>query len=84
MARTILSESNLPKIFGQMPLIWHDIIMNRALIRLVLNKNPCELYYGRQPSISHLHLFGCKCYIHNNGKDNLDKFDPKSDEGWLL
>ena len=31
-----------------------------------------------------LHVFGHKCYIHNNGKDNLDKFNPKSDEGWFL
>ncbi|KAH0665666.1 hypothetical protein KY285_026872 [Solanum tuberosum] len=28
----------------------------------------------------YLHPFGCKCFIHNNGKNNLGKFDPKSDE----
>ena len=26
-------------------------------------------------------MFGCKCFVLNNGKDNLGKFDPKSDEG---
>jgi len=31
--------------------------------------------------MSHLRVFGCKCFILNNGKDNLGKFDPKSDEG---
>jgi len=25
-------------------------------------------------------IFGCKCFILNNGKDNLGKFDPKFDE----
>ena len=25
-------------------------------------------------------MFGCKCYVHNNGKDALGKFDPRSDE----
>ena len=45
---------------------------------------PYELYKGRKPNLSHLHIFGCKCFIHNNGKDNLGKFDPKSDEGIFL
>ena len=36
---------------------------------------------GRTPNLSHLHVFGCKVFIHNNGKSALEKFDPKSDEG---
>ena len=27
-----------------------------------------------------MHIFGYKCFTHNNGKDNLGKFDAKSDE----
>ena len=34
--------------------------------------------------MSHLKVFGCKCFILNNGKDNLGKFDSKSDEGIFL
>jgi len=51
------------------------------LIRSILKKTPYELYKGRKPNISHLRVFGCKCFVLNNGKDNLGKFDPKSDEG---
>ena len=58
--------------------------MNRALIRPILKKTPYELYNGRKPNISHLHVFGCKCFVLNNGKDNLGKFDAKSDEGIFL
>ena len=29
-------------------------------------------------------MFGCCCFILNNGKDNLSKFDVKSDEGIFL
>ena len=29
-------------------------------------------------------MFGCKCFVLNNGKDNLGKFDPKSDEEILI
>jgi len=28
----------------------------------------------------HLRVFGYKCYVHNNGKESLGKFDPMSDE----
>ena len=35
---------------------------------------------GRTPNISHLHVFGCKCFVLNNGKENLGKFDSKVDE----
>ena len=32
----------------------------------------------------HLRIFGCKCFVHNNGKDVLGKFDPRSDEAIFL
>ena len=58
--------------------------MNRALIRPILKKTPYELYNGRKPNIAHLRVFGSKCFILNNGKENLGKFDAKSDEGIFL
>ena len=80
MARTILNESPLPKSFLSNVVNTTCYIMNRTLIRPILNKTPYELYFGRKPNISHFHIFGCKCYVHNNGKDNFDKFDSKSDK----
>ena len=59
-------------------------VLNRMLIRPILNKTPYELLRGRKPNVSHLHVFGCKCFILNNGKDNLGKFDAKANEGILL
>ena len=49
-----------------------------------MNKTPYEVLKGRKPSLAHLRPFGCICYMHNNGKDNLGKFDAKSDEGIFL
>jgi len=49
-----------------------------------MNKTPYELFKGRKPNIMHLKIFGCKCYMHNNGKDALGKFDPRSDEAIFL
>jgi len=84
LARTMLNETGLPKYF------WVDVVsttcyvINRVLIRPILKKTPYELFRGRKPNLSHLKVFGCKCFILNNGKDNLGKFDSKSDEGIFL
>ena len=37
-----------------------------------------------KPNISYFHPYRCKCLIHNNGKKNLGKFDPRSDKGIFL
>jgi len=55
-----------------------------VLIRPIFKKTPYELFKGRKPNISHLKVFGCKCFILNNGKNNLGKFDSKADEGIFL
>ena len=31
-----------------------------------------------------MRVFGCKCYVHNNGKQSLGKFDPRSDEAIFI
>ena len=84
MVRTILNESPFPENFWVDAMNTTCYVMNRALIRPILNKTPYELYFGREPNISHFHVFGCKCFIHNNGKDNLNKFDFESNEALFV
>ena len=50
------------------------------MIRPILKKTPYELWKGRKSNISYFHTFGCTCYVLNNCKDNLGKFDSKSDK----
>jgi len=56
LAKTMLSESSLPKYF------WADVVstfcyvMNIMLIRSILKKTPYELFNGRKPNISHLRV----------------------------
>jgi len=84
LARTMLNENSLPKYF------WADVVntacyvLNRVLIRPILKKTPYELFKGRRLVLSHLKLFGCKCFILNNGKESLCKFDAKAYEGIFL
>jgi len=84
LARTILNESSLPKCFWADAVSTTCYVMNRVLIRPILKKTPYELLNGRKPHIGHLKVFECKCYILNNGKGNLSKFDAKADNGIFL
>ncbi|XP_075082507.1 uncharacterized protein LOC142166857 [Nicotiana tabacum] len=43
----------------------------------LLNKTPYELLNKRKPKLTHLRTFGCKCFILNNGKEALGKFNAK-------
>ena len=38
----------------------------------------------RKPNISHLKVFGCSCFVLNNGKESLGKFDEKADLGIFI
>ncbi|WP_274923145.1 hypothetical protein, partial [Streptomyces clavifer] len=47
------------------------------------NKTPYELYFERKPNLGYLKVFGSKCYILRD-REQLEKFEPKSDEGIFL
>jgi len=59
-------------------------VLNRVTIRPPLKLTPYEIYKGRKPNISHLKVFGYKCFVLNNGKESLDNFDAKAKEGLFL
>ena len=84
LARKILNESSLPKCFWDDAVSTTCYVMNCVLIRPILKKTPYELLNGRKPQIGYLKVFGCRCYILNNGKENLGKFDAKADKGTFL
>ena len=79
----MLCENNLPKYFWAEAVNTACYILNRVLLRPILNKTPFELWSCKLPRISYFKVFDCKCFILNT-KDNLDKFDPKSNEGIFL
>ena len=46
-----------------------------------MTKQTCfKIFFERKPKISYFKTFRSKCFILNT-KDNLEKFDPKADEG---
>ncbi|XP_021734165.1 uncharacterized protein LOC110700891 [Chenopodium quinoa] len=84
MERTMLISSGLPRNFWAEAVNTACYILNKVSIRAITNKTPYELMKGRKPNISYFRSFGCRCFVHNNGKRNLGKFDERSDEAVFL
>ncbi|XP_070032743.1 uncharacterized protein [Nicotiana tomentosiformis] len=78
MARTMLIDSGITKNFWEETVNTACYLMNRCMIRSLLNKNPYELLNGRKPKLTHLRTFGCKYFFLNNGKEALGIFEIKS------
>ena len=78
MARMMLAESDLLKKFWAETINTACHILNRAMVRPILNRTSYELLKGKKPNISYFKPFGVKYFVHNNYKENLDKFDVKS------
>ena len=84
MARTMLYENDLPRYFWAEAVSTACYITNRVMVRSILKKTPYELYKGKKSILSYFKPFGCKCFILINGKENIGKFDSRSDEGIFL
>ncbi|GKB88977.1 retrovirus-related pol polyprotein from transposon TNT 1-94 [Tanacetum coccineum] len=82
-ARTMLNSAKLPKQF------WGEVIntacytQNKSIIVKRHVKTAYDVFRGRAPDISYLHVFGCPVHIHNH-RDHLGKFDEKADDGFVL
>ena len=72
MARTMLIASGLPRKFWAEAVNTACYIVNRVLIRPITSKTPYELFKGIKPNISYFRVFGCRCFVHVNGKRNID------------
>ncbi|GJU52201.1 retrovirus-related pol polyprotein from transposon TNT 1-94 [Tanacetum coccineum] len=76
--RTMHSASKLPLFF------WAEVIatacytQNRSLIFPRHEKTPYHIINERKPTLKHIHMFGCTCYLFRDGK-NLDKMKEKKD-----
>ena len=72
LAMTMLNDTSLPKYF------WTDAVNTTSY---VLND---VFFKGKRIVLTHLKVSGCKCFILNNGKEQLGKFEGKTDEGIFL
>ncbi|GJV08919.1 retrovirus-related pol polyprotein from transposon TNT 1-94 [Tanacetum coccineum] len=85
-ARTMLSASKLPLSFWAEAVATACYTQNRSIIISTHGKTAYHIINDRKPSIKHLHIFGCICYITRDG-ENLDKMKEKGDPcvmGWIV
>ncbi|GJZ95829.1 ribonuclease H-like domain-containing protein [Tanacetum coccineum] len=79
----MLADSLLPIPFWAEAVNTACYVLNRVLVTKPQNKTPYELLIGKSPGISFMRPFGCSLTILNT-LYSLDKFDGKSNEGYLL
>ena len=58
-------------------------IGNRIFFRVGTKKTAYEIWNGKKLRVKYFRVFGSKCYILND-RENLGKFDAKSDEGFFF
>ncbi|GJS88751.1 RNA-directed DNA polymerase, eukaryota [Tanacetum coccineum] len=74
----MLSASKLPLFFWAEAIATACYTQNRSIIIPTHEKMAYHIINDRKPSIKHLHIFGCTCYLTKDG-ENLDKMKEKAD-----
>ena len=76
MARSMLKQTEMPDCFCAEAVAAAVHILNISPTKVVWNQTPYEAWNGNKPSISHLRVFGCICYVLLT--TNRHKLDKKS------
>jgi hypothetical protein len=82
-ARCMLSGVGLGQEF------WAEVVgttcylVNRSPSSALGDKTPQEVWTGKEPSLTHLKVFGCDAYVHVP-KENMSKLDKKAENVSLL
>nr|GEV16592.1 hypothetical protein [Tanacetum cinerariifolium] len=82
-ARRMLSASKLPLFFWAEEIATVCYTQNGSIIISNHDKTTYHIINDRKPSIKHLHIFGCICYLTRDG-ENLDKMKEKRDSCILV
>ncbi|XP_026380001.1 uncharacterized protein LOC113274816 [Papaver somniferum] len=73
VARSLRFQSNLPIYFWGECALDAAYLINRTPTLILNNKTTYEILFGKQPPYNQLKVFGCLCYVHDQGS-NGDKF----------
>nr|GEW94178.1 hypothetical protein [Tanacetum cinerariifolium] len=77
-SRTMLSASKLSLFFWAEAIATACYTQNRSIIIMTHDKMAYHIINDRKPSIKHLHIFGCICYLTRDG-ENSNKMKEKGD-----
>ena len=80
MARCLLINSEVPKSLWTYAVKCAVYIRNRCF-NLRTGKTPFEVFTGKKPNLSNMHVFGSKCHAYIQIKKKLD---PRSEKGTFI
>ncbi|KAI9161207.1 hypothetical protein LWI28_015428 [Acer negundo] len=83
MARVMLLSNNVPRNLYAEVVNTACYIGKIVFLRPGTRQTSYKLWRGRKRNVSYFYTFGSKCYILND-RDQLGKFDAKSDEGIFI
>ena len=63
-ARAMLHDQDLPMHLWEKAARTTMYVQNRTLDKVLKNKTPEEVFFGKKPEVRHLRIFGCPVYIH--------------------
>ena len=78
--RTILEESKLPTYFWAEAINTSCYTQNISIINQAQGKTTYQVMKNKKPTLTFLHVFGCKYFTLRNQGENLGKFEAKADE----
>ena len=83
MARAMLYNKNVARnLWGEaVNTVCHTV--NKVYFRPGTKKTPYEIWKGRKPNVKYFRIFGSTCFILKD-RENVGKFDSRSDEGIFL
>lgn len=81
IGRTMLIDAGIAHNFWAEAINTTCYVTNKCLVRSILNKKTYELLTKKKPNMNYFKPFSCKCFVLNNGKEDLEKFNRRSDEG---
>ncbi|KAL4340682.1 hypothetical protein GQ457_08G019310 [Hibiscus cannabinus] len=83
MARCLLFEKKIPKGFWAEDVNTSVYLLNRLPTKALEGKTPFEAWFDATPSIGHLRVFGCVCYMHVP-EVKRDKLDGRATVGVFM
>lgn len=75
----MLSDTNISQRFSAEAVNIACYTQNRAMVNKKHEKTPYEIWKMSKSNVSYVHVFGCRQYADNNGKNHLSVFESKSD-----
>jgi hypothetical protein len=84
VARSLQVTSNLPLYLCEEMYVYAAYLLNRTPVKALNWKTPFEATYGKQPSLAHLRIYGCRAYYLRKQPARTDKLSPRALIGYLV